>query len=205
MSGIRDTIRRYRGERIFRTKVSLAVVLFFCLYEGFFGIYYRSEWFGTLALYYFLLAGARVLLLYSSRRNQGDRAKMLLHYRLCGGVLLLLTLALGAICYQVVFRGNSASYPGFMIYGVATFAFYNMAMAVRNVLKYRKQDDLILSAEKILSLVGALVSMFSLQTSLIAAFNDGDAAFAYTMGLATGSAFFAIILLLALRMVFRRR
>ena len=47
--------------------------------------------------------------------------------------------------------------------------------------------------------------MFSLQTSLISTFGEGDAAFAHTMGLATGGAFFGIILLLALRMIFRRR
>lgn len=205
MGGVRETIRRYRVEQIFRLKISLAVVLFFCAYEGFLGIYYRSPWFGALAAYYIMLAGARVLLLYGAHRLGDDRAAALRLYRLCGGVLLLLTVALGAICYNAIFRGESSSYPGYLIYGVAAFAFYNITLAIRNVLKYRKRDDLIVSAEKILSLASALVSMFSLQTSLISTFGDGDAAFAHTMGLATGGAFFGIILLLALRMIFRRR
>lgn len=204
MSGVRETIRRYRDEQIFRLKVSLAVVLFFCAYEAFLGIYYRSPWFGALAAYYIILAGARVLL-YGSRKYKDDRAKMLLFHRLCGGVLLLLTAALAAICYNAIFRGESSSYPEYIIYGVAAFAFYNISVAVHGVLKYRKHDDLIVSAEKTLSLASALVAMFSLQTSLIAAFGDSGSAFARTMGVATGGACFAIILLLALRMVFRRR
>lgn len=205
MGGVRETIRRYRVEQIFRLKISLAVVLFFCAYEAFLGIYYRSPWFGALATYYIMLAGARALLLYGAHRLGGDRAKALRLYRLCGGVLLLLTVALGAICYNAIFLGESSSYPGHLIYGVAAFAFYNITLAIRNVLKYRKRDDLIVSAEKILTLASALVSMFSLQTSLISTFGDGDAVFAHTMGLATGGAFFGIILLLALRMIFRRR
>lgn len=152
-----------------------------------------------------MLAGARVLLLYGAHRLGDDRAAVLRLYRLCGGVLLLLTAALGAICYNAIFRGESSSYPGYLIYGVAAFAFYNITLAIRNVLKYRKRDDLIVSTEKILTLASALVSMFSLQTSLISTFGEGDAAFAHTMGLATGGAFFGIILLLALRMIFRRR
>lgn len=205
MGGVREAIRRYRVEQIFRLKVSLAVVLFFCAYEAFLGIYYRSPWFGALAAYYIMLAGAQVLLLYGAHRLGGDRAAVLRLYRLCGGVLLLLTVALGAICYNAIFLGESSSYPGHLIYGVAAFAFYNITLAIRNVLKYRKRDDLIVSAEKILTLASALVSMFSLQTSLISTFGDGDAVFAHTMGLATGGAFFGIILLLALRMIFRRR
>lgn len=84
----------------------------------------------------------------------------------------------------------------------AGYAFYNLTMAVRGLIRYRKLPNPVYSASKALALAAAFVSMFFLQTSMFAAFGDGGARQRY-LNMGTGGCVFLLIAAMALFMIRR--
>lgn len=172
-------------------RVSLGVTAFYSLYKGVLGVWYRSAWFGSMAFYYIVLGVMRFVLVRGKadggQRDGGRRA-----YRLCAVTLLILTAALGAMSFQAIYRGEVLRYPGFMIYAAAAFAFYNLTMGIVRLVRRRKWREPVYLAAGALSLASALVSLFFLQVSLLAAFGDGGG-WERDMNIATGTAVYLAI------------
>lgn len=195
---------RYSTDLDFKAVVSihlsLAVTLFYCVTKAAAGIYYRSAWFGSIAFYYIVLGVVRYLLLRHIRREQGNTLQAYKKYRFCGYLLLVLTVALGAVSFHAIYDNKAIEYPGFLIYAAAGFTFYNLAMAIFNLVRYRKLNNPICSASKILALATAFVSLFFLQTSMFSAFGDGEK-WQYYMNMGTGAVVFVLIVCIAVFMI----
>lgn len=73
-------------------KLSLGLNVIYAVMKFTFGLRYHSVWFETLAVYYFLLAVMRFLLLHhANRKGFGtDRSGELQSYRLCGMILMVM-------------------------------------------------------------------------------------------------------------------
>ena len=184
------------------------------LYQGFFinllyivmklisGIMYRSTWFIALAVYYILLAVMRFLLV--RRLNVQDEAAELRRYRLCGIMLLFMNQALTGIVVFMVRQNRGFDYPGLLIYAMAAYAFYAVAIAVIDIVKTRRHKSPILSAAKAINLVAALVSILSLETAMLARFGgDDDPLFRRVMTGATGGGVCTIVIGMAVYMIWR--
>lgn len=204
-------IHRYLTDAPFKTHVSL--------YQGFVfnliyaagklasGIYYRSVWFGALAVYYFLLAVMRFLLLRHVNRNRIGRNLFseLRRYRLCGIVLLMMNVALSGVVILVIHRDKGFEYAGILIYVMAMYAFYSIITAVIHVIQYRKYASPVMSAAKAVNLAAALVSMLALETAMLTQFDDGSNPpfFRKAMTAATGAAVCVLVLGMAVFMIVR--
>ena len=197
---------KYLTDARFRAGISL--------YQGFFinllyivmkltsGIYYRSAWFIALAVYYLLLAVMRFLLV--RRLHTQDAAAELRRYRLCGVILLLMNQALAGIVVFMVRQNRGFAYPGLLIYAMAAYAFYAVAIAVVNLVKTRRHQSPVLSAAKAVNLVAALVSILSLTTAMLSQFGGGDdSAFRRTMTGAVGGGVCTIVIGMAVYMIWR--
>ena len=91
-----------------------------------------------------------------------------------------------------------------MIYVMAMYAFYSVITAVINLVKYRKYGSPVLSAAKVISLTTAMVSMFSLESAMLAQFADASqAAFKKIMTECTGGVICVIVIGMAVYMMFR--
>lgn len=202
-------IHRYLTDVLFKTHVSLylslSLNLLFAAIKLFYGAYYRSVWFGTLAVYYILLAMMRFLLLrHVNRRQIGtDVSAEWKRYRLCGVILLLMNSALSGVVILVVQKNESFHYAGYLIYVVAMYAFYNVTTAIVGVVKYRKYRSPVMSATKAIKLAAALVSMLSLETAMLMQFDTGDNPqfFRQIMTAATGGCVCLLILVMAVFMI----
>ena len=87
---------------------------------------------------------------------------------------------------------------------MAIYAFYSVITAVINLVKYRKYGSPVLSAAKVISLTTAMVSMFSLESAMLAQFSDASqTAFKKIMTECTGGAICAIVIGMAVYMMFR--
>ena len=195
---------RLMEDTIFRAEISLyvgfTVNLLYIVMKMVSGIYYRSLWFISLAVYYALLAVMRFSLLY--RRRKLDRMTELRRYRLCGAVLLLMNLALAGIVCFMVWQNRGYEYPGTLIYAMAAYSFYAVITAIINVVKFRKHGSPILSAAKAVNLVAAMVSILSLETAMLAQFgSNDDPALRKTMTGATGGCICVIVLGMAVYMI----
>lgn len=204
-------IDRLLKEDIFRAEVALYQGFFInLLYAGikmFSGIFYRSVWFVTLAVYYTLLAIMRASLLHFVRAHGSageNRPAELRRYRLCGIILFFMNIALTGIVVLVVYQNSGFEYPGMLIYVMALYAFYATITAVWNVAKFRKYGSPVMSAAKVINLTAALVSMLSLETAMLTQFGAAnDPMFRQIMTASTGAGISIIVLGMAVYMIVR--
>ncbi len=195
-------VKRFAEDVRFRTSVSLyqglLVNLLYIALKLTSGIYYRSWWFITLAVYYTLLAVMRFLLLW---RWGGIGPELeLRRYRLCGAVLLIMNVALAGMVVLMVSQNHGYVYPGILIYAMAVYSFYTVIIAVINVIKFRTHGSPVLSAAKAINLAAALVSILALETAMIAQFGGGDD-YRRMMTAATGGGVCVIVLSMAVFMI----
>lgn len=202
-------LHRYVKEDVFRAEAALYYgFIINLLYAGiklFSGAYYKSVWFGTLAVYYILLAVMRFSLLHQVRKQNkagNDKIAPWRRYRLCGMILLFMNWALLGIIVLVLRQNRGFKYPGVLIYAMALYTFYAAIMAVRNLIKFRKYGSPVLSAAKVINLTAALVSMLSLETAMLTQFGTADdAEFRQIMMAATGFGVSAVVLGMAVYMI----
>lgn len=198
-------LEKYFKEVEFRTETSLyqglVINLLYVALKLGAGIYYRSIWFGSLAVYYLLLAVMRFSLLHHVRSREDDRVSEWKRYRFCGIILLFMNQALAAIVVIVVKQNQGFEYAGFLIYAMAFYTFYAVIMSVINVVKFRKYGSPVMSAAKVINLTAASVSMLSLETAMLAQFGEDDVMFRQVMTSATGAGVCAIVLGMAVFMI----
>ena len=199
---------RYLTDIPFKVQVSLylslGINIFYAGLKLFYSVYYCSVWFATLGVYYFMLAVMRFLLLRHSNRNAfgEDLVSELKQYRMCGVILMMMNIALSGVVVLVVSDNEGFAYAGYLVYVMAMYAFYNMITAVRDVVKYRKFNSPVMSAAKAVKLAAALVSMLSLETAMLAQFNEReDPVFRKLMSGITGGCVCMVVLGIAVFMI----
>ena len=204
----RPWIHRYLSDPPFRMQVSLHLSLGFNLlyavWKFFLGAWDRSVWFGTFGVYYALLTVMRFRLLRHLNRSAFGRelASEWRRYRLCGAILLPMTLALSGVVVLAFEKGEGFQYPGYLIYVVAMYAFYATITAVIHLVRYRKYQSPVMMAAKVVSLASALVSLLSLETAMLSQFGSrDDLAFRSVMIASTGAGVCVIILGMAVYMM----
>lgn len=192
----------------FRTVVMATISLIInILYVGFhivMAIFYRSFWFGSLALYYALLVALRSgIVLYQRKKRKGKvelpETLELKKYRNCGILLTIIPLCLVVPLLQIIFLDRAFIYQGLMVFAFAAYSFYKIIMAIINVVKSKKQIDYTLKAIRSISLADAFVSIFALQTCLLFTFSQG--ASYQIANVATGIAVFVLTITLGVFMI----
>lgn len=202
-------VAKYRNDHVFRTEISLYGELFinllYVVIKLVSGIYYHSLWFIALSAYYVVLSIILFLLLHHVQRNPIGKEyySELKRYRFCGGMLLIMNLALCVIVTLIVVGNQGFAYGGYLIYAMALYAFYTMITSIINVIKFRKYNSPVLSAAKIINLTAALVSMLSLETAMLSQFNSKGPMFRRMMTATTGFTVCVFVLGMALFMIHR--
>lgn len=134
--------------------------------------YYGSAWFAIFAVYYTILAIMRFLLVrYINKNKLGARRLMeLRRSRLCAIILTTLNLVLSGAVLMILYQNRGFEYHGVLIYVMAMYTFYVTVTAIRDLIKYRKYNNPILSTSKVIKMAAALVSMLSLETAMFSQF-----------------------------------
>lgn len=191
---------RYLTDLPFRIQVSLYLSLWlnllYAVMKLFLGFYYHSAWFGTFGVYYTFLTIMRFLLLRHMNRNAFGQELISewKRYRLCGMILIPMTIALSGVVVLVIEKNEGFQYPGYLIYAVALYAFYATISAAVHLVRYRKYQSPVMTASKVISLASALVSILALETAMLSQFGSSDdETFRLVMLAATGAGVCAII------------
>ncbi len=201
-----ETAHKYFTDDTFRIGVSLYTSLtvnsIYASIKLFTGLFYKSLWFITLAVYYIMLTFMRFLLLRQINSNNigNDYIAELKVYRICGVILLFMNVALSIIVTMVVVKNKGFKYFGILIYVMAAYTFYTTINSIVNVVKYHKLNSPVLSAAKTTNLVAALVSMLSLETAMVAQFGD-DEIFRRNITAVTGAVVCFVVLGTAIYMI----
>lgn len=203
-------VQKFVSESMFRTELSLYPGFFinvlYVVFKTFMGIYYRSAWFISLGMYYLALAVMRFLLIHYMRfkKQNADKNDELRRYCTCGFILFFMDAALVGITILAVKNNDGFMYPGYLIYVMAMYAFYSIITAVINLVKYRKYGSPVLSAAKVVNMSTALVSIFLLETAMLAQFGEKSTEnFRVIMTALTGAGISIIVIGMAVFMVIR--
>jgi divalent metal cation (Fe/Co/Zn/Cd) transporter len=200
--------RRYLESREFRAEVSiyagLAVNLMYSLMKGLSGVWYRSAWLISVGVYYLIFAVIRFMLAYSVRRSRRvpDKQSQWKAYRTCGVMMFLMNGAMAGMAVQMVVKNAAEQYSQTLVILSAAYTFYIFISAVVKVIQFRKLSSPVLSASKDLTLAGAVMSMYTLQTAMLAAFDEEErAGYRLRMNAITGAAVTVIVLTISVTMI----
>lgn len=179
----REFTAKLYGQYGFRTIVfavfSFVISIANATVNGVMGIMYLSLWYGALGVYYLLLALMRggVLIHHRKKRGYDENSENLrgtVTYTACGGVLILLPLALSFAILEMVVSDRAFVRSGMMIYVAALYTFYKIIISVINFFKARKGDEITVRAIRNVNLADALVSVLALQTAMFHEFSPQE-------------------------------
>ena len=169
------------------------------------GFYHRTFWFCSLGGYYICLAAMRFFLVrHTGKYAPGERIQAeLVKYRACGIVFLVMNLALALIIFFMVYWNRTFEHHMITAIAMAAYTFTALTTAIINVIKYRKYNSPVFSASKAISLAAALVSMLTLESTMLTTFSDGTMSAIeqkWMLG-ATGGVISALIVATAIYMI----
>ena len=211
ISGQNRHLRRWKNDLRLRVTLSLYGSLAwnaaYALLQLGLGVQHRSFWFCSLAVYYATLACMRFFLVRHTGRH-GPRANMgaqLKKYRGCGILLLAVNVTLSVMIFFMVYWNRTFVHREITAIALAAYTFGSLAMAIVNVIKYRRYHSPVYSASKAISLAAACVSMLTLESTMLTTFGgeSTDALTRRIMLAATGAAVSALIIAMAVSMIVR--
>ena len=171
--------KKWRSDARLRINVSLFGSLIwnslYGVFQLFLGVYHRTFWFASLGTYYVCLAVMRFFLVRHTRKYApGERMQTeLVKYRACGWIFLLMNLALTGIVLFMLYLNRTFTHHTITAIAMAAYTFTAFTFAIINVVKYRKYKSPVFSASKAISFASACVSMLTLTSTMLTAFNDG--------------------------------
>ena len=114
------------------------------------------------------------LVRHTSKYAPGEKMQTeLKKYRTCGCVFLVMNLALALIIFFMVYWNRTFEHHMITAIAMATYTFTALTTAIVNVVRYRKYNSPVFSASKAISLAAALVSMLTLESTMLTTFSDG--------------------------------
>ena len=198
----------YTFRTILTMMPSFIINVAYTVYNGVIGIVNQSSWFITMAVYYSLLGVMRYHAVNAGRKisrmkNQKlIRKKELAVIKTDGLLLLLLNLALSGVVLLTIAKGRAKAYSEIMAISIAAYTFYKTTMAVINMVKVRKMQSPILITIRNIGVADALVSMLTLQTTMLASFQNTSHLDVNRMNALTGMAVCILIALLGISMIY---
>ncbi len=171
--------RRLQDDARLRVNISLYGSLawnaLYAILQLWLGFYHHTFWFYSLGAYYICLAVMRFFLLSHTRKYApGEKMRTeLVRYRACGIVFLVMNLALALIIFFMVYWNRTFEHHMITAIAMAAYTFTAFTVAIVNVVKYRKYHSPVFSASKAISLAAALVSMLTLESTMLTTFSDG--------------------------------
>ncbi|MBQ9747234.1 MAG: hypothetical protein IJV98_00480 [Clostridia bacterium] len=203
-------VRRWREDDRLRMNVSLCGSLFwnvaYAVFQLALGIYHRTFWFCSLAGYYFSLAVMRFFLVRHTRKYRpGEQMRAEnRRYRTCGWIFLVMNLALSLMIFFMVYWNRTFHHHEITSITMAAYTFAAFAVAIVNLLRYRKYNSPVYSASKAISLAAACVSMLTLESTMLTTWGQNETvAFRRLMLAATGLAVSIFVLTMAIYMIVR--
>ncbi len=186
----------------------LGTSMIYAVFNGVVAIYSRSFWYLTFFVYYLLLSIMRYGVLRLKKQMNGveeTREKKVREwkaYKNCGILLVVMNMALtGAVILIIYSQNTQKRYAGVLIYAVALYTFYKITMSVINTVKAGKTKLPLVMVLRSIGYADALMSMLSLQVSMVAAFAEPGAEYIGTLNACTGIGVCIMVLLAGVGMI----
>ena len=203
---------RYLDDREFRAETALytglVINLFYAAFKIGTGYRFSSVWYYSLGAYYLVFGFIRFFLMRNVRKNYREsdennaRLREAHTYRNCGVLMFLMNITMSFIAAQMVIKNEGDKFSKTVVILTAAYTFYCFILALCNMISFRRARNMIISAAQNLTFAGALMSVYSLQTSMLTAFNEDDrSGFRQLMNGITGAGVTVIVLVMSILMI----
>lgn len=200
-------LKRYRDDHKLRYKISLFYSLFlntiYAIFKLVSGISFKSLWFISFAIYYFILVVMRANISKEELRKNTTLKQEYEKCRQIGITLLFINVFLTIVILIIVNQKIMIPYNMVIAISVAVYTFYLMISSVVNLIKYRKYKSPLMSSAKVINIVTSLVSMLSLEVTMLSTFGPEQLEFNEIMIMATGSGIGIIVIIISLYMIIK--
>lgn len=88
--------------------------------------------------------------------------------------MLCITLMLSCIALSMVLEQKAPAFSDVFVITSAAYTFYILTLSIVDLVRYRKYKSPVLSAAKAVRFVQALISLLSLEASMLVQFGDDD-------------------------------
>lgn len=198
---------KYMTDAAFKVRISLytslAINLVYSVFKLVSGIYYSSLWIGAFAVYYILLSVIRfVLLHHMERKKDAGTIEEYRSYRISAVLMMFINMTLSGIVLNMIVQNKSAVYSDVFVITSAAYTFYILTVSLIDLVKYRKYKSPVMSAAKAIRFAQALVSLLSLEASMLVQFGE-DEAYRRVMIALTGAGVCIIVMSMSIYMIVR--
>ena len=200
-------LKKYKENHKLRYKISLLISLtlniIYSMFKLLSGIIFKSFWFISFALYYFLLVVLRLNIAREEFKDNSNLNDEFIKYRKTGIILLFTNVILTIIILIIVNQKIMNVYPNWMAISVAVYTFYLIFNSIFSLIKYRKYQSPLISASKVINVITSFVSLISLEIILIPTFGNGETKFFEIMIMATGGGIALVIIIISFYMIIK--
>ena len=197
-------LNRWKSDYDFKTitaaGLSLAATGVFALYNGFLGAYLPSVWYGTICVYYILTA-LRGSIILAEKRIAGTKNRAEKRERVClaaSALLLVLNVSLIVSISMMVRQQKPVHVTLIPAVAMAAYTTYKVTMASIHLKRRKRSSDSLVRLLRTINFIDALVSVLTLQNTLIMLNATGEELFMLPLTAMTSAAVFLTVLLLSL-------
>lgn len=199
-----EFLDRWKTDYDFKTVTaafgSLAVTAVFALYNGFLGVYHSSLWHGTICVYYIVLVLLRAIIIAAGKKTTGNmnpkRGQEKI-YTASAILLLFLNICLVVPVFLMVMRQKPVNMTLIPAIAMAAYTTYKVTMASVNLKRRKRLSNRLLGLLQTISFIDALISVLSLQNTLIMVSDKGGGLEMLILSALTSSAIMLAVLALS--------
>lgn len=201
MKNIIDRIKNDEKYRIYLSFIiSMIISFIFSIYNLYLGIFHSLIWNLCISFYYILLLCIRFILFFNnyinkSRSEYEVKKSRFITFIITSICLLLLNLVLIAPAILMVQGQKEVNMTLIPSIALAAYTTYKITLAIIKFKKYKSSDNLVLRQMRLIKLIDALVSILTLQNTLILV-NGGMSSDMVSLSMSTTITILAFIALL---------
>ncbi len=157
--------------------LSFSANIFFALFNLVIGVIYRLLWNFTISFYYILLTVAKAILLLSEKKNytrsvEEASAKRETLFKLLNYFLIFLDVTLVAPVILMIFLQKSSNLTMIPTIALAAYTTYKISSAIVHFVKRKRLNNLSLEGFRAIRLKEGIVSIITLQNTMVFVFGD---------------------------------
>lgn len=206
---IKSAVNRWKSEYEFKTvinsSVSFLITFVFALYNAFLGIRYGIIWNLSISVYYTFLVVIRGIIIRQEHlfltKSVDNRQRI---HTIASIMLILMNLALIMPITLMVINKKNVSTGMIPAISIAAYTTFKITMASINLRKSKKSDDLLIKDLRNINFIDALVSVLTLQNTLISVKGENSRPEMFRLSAVSSSIGLAVIIILTIRNLVRK-
>jgi len=181
---------------------SLVINLGYAIYNLYLGIATLSIWFAIMAVYYLILGLMKLFSLIEKKKYPTDNKKQYQVMKMIGIVFFVLVAILVCSLTLTLKFSLYKSHTTIIMISIAAYTFYKVIIAIVNLVKARKSQDITLYTIRNINIAEALVSLLNLQMTMYQSFNTSETNNILVMNIISSCVVCILITFFGIRMIF---